>query len=225
MRLLIDGYNLLNATGIAARGYHIGSLERSRLGLLQFLIESLDPLELSKTIVVFDASHSPPGLPRVMDYHGLTVRFAVKYESADALLEELIQADSTPRRLTVVSSDHRIQRAARQRKARAVNSEVWYSEIVRRSAERARPRPPPVRPQTPLVGNEVARWLERFGGEAAVERLIEEECSPRVSPPRNAAWQIDPHAKPTPRIDAEKNCGDLLNPFPPGYGEDLLEDP
>ena len=84
MRLLIDGYNLLNATGIAARGYHIGSLERSRLGLLQFLIESLDPLELSKTIVVFDASHSPPGLPRVMDYHGLTVRFAVKYESASA---------------------------------------------------------------------------------------------------------------------------------------------
>jgi hypothetical protein len=225
MRLLIDGYNLLNATGIDARGYRIGSLERSRLGLLHFLFKSLDPPELSQTTVVFDSTHAPPGLPRVTDYHGLTVRFAVKYESADALIEELIRADSTPRRLTVVSSDHRIQRAARRRKARAVDSQVWYGEIVRRNAARARPGQPAIRPRTPLVSEDVARWLERFGGETAVQSLLEEERSPPVRALRKTAWQIDPHPQGVPQVEPEKNPADLFNPFPPGYGEDLLEDP
>ena len=87
------------------------------LGLLHFLVESLAPGQLAQTVVVFDAHDPPPGLPRVVQYYGLTVRFAVKYESANALIEELIQADFTPKKLTVVSSDHRIQRAAQRRKA------------------------------------------------------------------------------------------------------------
>jgi hypothetical protein len=163
----------------------------------------LDAAELAATTVVFDARGAPPGLPRVLDHHGLAVRFAVRYESADTLIEELIQADSTPRRLTVVSSDHRIQRAARRRKAKAVDSDVWYAELVRcragREAQlpadpdsrgggpenRSAPRESrsgvrensgtPARPSPPLVADEVARWLEAFGGEAIVEKLIEEE--------------------------------------------------
>ena len=38
-------------------------------------------------------------------------------------IEELIRKESAPRRLTVVSSDHRVQRAARRRKA--MRSTPW----------------------------------------------------------------------------------------------------
>ncbi len=85
--------------------------------MLNFLAESLSAEEIPRTIVVFDAHDAPPGLPGTMDHRGLTVRFAVGYEDADSLIEELIRSDSTPRKLVVVSSDHRLQRAARRRRA------------------------------------------------------------------------------------------------------------
>ncbi len=43
MALLIDGYNLMHVAGIVGRGVGPGGLERSRLALLNFLAESLEP--------------------------------------------------------------------------------------------------------------------------------------------------------------------------------------
>ncbi len=59
MSLLIDGYNLMHAAGILGRGSGPGSLQRSRLALLNFLAESLDPREVPRTTVVFDAHDAP----------------------------------------------------------------------------------------------------------------------------------------------------------------------
>ncbi|HEX5102411.1 MAG TPA: NYN domain-containing protein, partial [Pirellulaceae bacterium] len=113
MALLIDGYNLLHAAGIfSASGPP--TLEAARVALLDFLVESLPAKELARTGVVFDAAHAPPGLPREIEHRGLAVRFARRGGSADELLEELIAAEPDPRNLLVVSSDHRVQRAARQ---------------------------------------------------------------------------------------------------------------
>ena len=139
MPLLIDGYNLLHVSRHCRAGaWGRAACKRSRLALLNFLAESLDPAELPHTTVVFDAHDAPRGLPRVVEHRGITVRFAAQYETADDLIEELIRADSAPRRLVVVSSDHRIQRAARRRRAKAVDSDVWYAELVR--ARRRAPR-------------------------------------------------------------------------------------
>lgn len=130
MTLLIDGYNLLHAAGIFPKSGP-PTLERARNALLDFLVESLPPKELARTTIVFDASHAPPGLPHELDHHGLSVRFAPRGSSADELLEELIAAQPDARHLLVVSSDHRVQRAARQRGANYVDSEVWQSELAR----------------------------------------------------------------------------------------------
>ncbi|MFW5835236.1 MAG: NYN domain-containing protein, partial [Pseudomonadota bacterium] len=111
--VLIDGYNLLHATGILARGIGPGTLERARMALLGFLAASLEPEQLPRTTVVFDAADHPPGLPREVEHRGLKVLFAAGYADADTLIEQLIRRDSAPRQLTVVSSDHRIQRPAR----------------------------------------------------------------------------------------------------------------
>ena len=197
MSILIDGYNLLNSVGITSPGTGRGSLERSRLALLNFLAETLDPAVIPYTTVVFDASQSPPGLPRSVDHRGLRVCFASQYADADSMIEELIRVDSVPRRLTVVSSDHRVQRAARRRRARAVDSDVWFMEALRGRHERQQTaaRPTPARPSTPVLDKEVEYWLRQFGGEPEPEALAEED---------EDAKQID-------------------NPFPPGYGEDLEE--
>jgi predicted RNA-binding protein with PIN domain len=162
MSLLIDGYNLLHASGILGRGTGPGGLERSRLALLNFVAESLGEKELARTTVVFDAAGAPPGLPHSIVHRGLTVRFAAKHESADELIEELIRADSSPRQLTVVSSDHRLHRAARHRQPQAVDADRWYDDMLRRRARRRDMPPAQSKPSGEPSIVDVEYWLSQF---------------------------------------------------------------
>ncbi len=163
--LIIDGYNLLNATGIAPRGDGPGNLERSRVALLNFLAAAIEPDERPRTTVVFDAGEDAPrGLPRTLNFNEMTVRFATGYENADALIEELIRADTAPRSLTIVSSDHQLQRAAKRRRANAVDSDRWYAELVRRRSKpwRSDKKHESAKPQSPPSASEVEYWLDEF---------------------------------------------------------------
>jgi hypothetical protein len=163
MSLLIDGYNLMHAAGLLGRGRGRSALESARLALLNFLAASLEPAELARAIVVFDAAGAPPGLPQTLTHRGLCVRFARGYTSADELIEELIRQDSAPRRLTVVSSDHRLQRAAHRRKARAVDSDRWYSETVEQRSQQQLEKPnEPGKPVSGSGPGELEYWLARF---------------------------------------------------------------
>ncbi|HEV3021056.1 MAG TPA: NYN domain-containing protein [Pirellulales bacterium] len=161
MSLLIDGYNLLHASGILGRGTGPGGLERSRLALLNFVAEAVGAKELARTTVVFDAAGAPPGLPRTLVHRGLTVRFAAQYESADELIEELIRADSSPRRLTVVSSDHRLHRAARRRHAKPIDADRWYASMLR-LRQRPHRDSPLDQPEATNEPNDVEYWLKQF---------------------------------------------------------------
>jgi len=139
IRFLIDGYNFLNASGIDTQDqiFHGGtSLERNRLALLDFLVGHLTPEELAATVVVFDGHYSRRSNTEQFTYHGLTVRFAARYPDADSLLEEMIREHTSPRRLTVISSDHRIQRAAHRRRARFIDSDIWYRKLCARHSRR-----------------------------------------------------------------------------------------
>lgn len=165
MALLIDGYNLLNVAGIGRTGRGPGNLERARQGLLNVLVESLPVGEVLKAIVVFDASEAPWGVARQQIYRGITVMFASRDEDADTVIERLISAESAPKRLTVVSSDHRLQRAAKRRKATPVDSDKWFAQLLRDRAARARPSPTAdlPKPEGPLTTGEVSQWLREFG--------------------------------------------------------------
>jgi predicted RNA-binding protein with PIN domain len=199
MALLIDGYNLLHVTGLSG---HTPGLQGSREALLRFLAAAIDPHERSQTTIVFDAADAPPGLPRVVTHDGMTVRYASDYEDADELLEELIAAHHVPRSLVVVSSDHRVQRAARRRRAAFFDSDQWFAEALRRREVRRRPLPKAAKPAAKLQADEIAYWLAEFGGDDG------------------AADPLAPRSKPNPPGDR----GALDNPFPPGYGEDLLKE-
>jgi uncharacterized protein len=225
MSLLIDGYNLLYVSGILGGGTGPGGLERSRLALLNFLAASIEPRQLQRTTVVFDSHNALWGLPKQMNHQGITVCFAQQYEEADDLIEELIRADSTPRRLVVVSSDHRLQRAARRRRAKAIDSDVWYAELIRARRERETiASTTPARPAVPLLTEDVEYWLRQFGGEAALAEFLRRESGgPPVAPEAKRDKPVEPPAPESDKPPPEK-LDEIDNPFPPGYGEDLLRD-
>jgi predicted RNA-binding protein with PIN domain len=166
MPLIIDGYNLLHASGILGSGRGQGHLERARTALLNCLAESLPENEISQTAVVFDAREPPWNVARQVKHAGITVHFASRYEDADSQIEELIRAHTSPKKLTVVSSDHRLHRAAKRRKATPVDSDVWFLELMRSRAARNQPDPEKVvKPEGPFSNIEVEYWLKHFGME------------------------------------------------------------
>jgi predicted RNA-binding protein with PIN domain len=183
MALLIDGYNLLHATGIFGEAGPGTDLHRSRLALLKFLAASINERERAETMIVFDAAGAPPGLPPTISFEGMTARFARRHSNADELIEELLEQHPAPRSLVVVSSDHRVQRAARHRGASFVDSREWYSELRASQRDAQLAAETPAKPANEVTPEELTYWL----GEFAV-------------PPAD---------------------DDDVNPFPPGYADDL----
>lgn len=163
--LIIDGYNLMHAVGMARERYGPGGLERQRQRFLAFLVRQVPRAQRSRTTVVFDAIGAPQGLPRQSFLEQIEVLFASPGEEADALIEQLIATHSAPRQVLVVSSDHRLQRAARRRRARFTDSEEFIARLARQAVSRTRresPDPPEKRGKK-LSADEVARWLAEFG--------------------------------------------------------------
>jgi predicted RNA-binding protein with PIN domain len=160
MPLIIDGYNLLHASGVFGEERGPRGFEASRNRLLDHLLDLLGS-EAARTTVVFDAARAPDGLPSRHDHGGITVLFAREYPDADTLIEKLLREHDTPTELTVVSSDRRLMAAARRRRCRAAESEAWLAEA--RAARRLRDRPPESKPSAPQSPEEIAAWLREFG--------------------------------------------------------------
>lgn len=130
--LLIDGYNLMHAAGLARRRYGPRQLERSRLQLLRHLARHLTAAERERTTIVFDAAAAPPDLARQMKFEDMTVCFAAPGQEADDTIEELITQHSAPRQIRLVSSDHRLQRSAQKRRGSFVDSEEFIEKLEHR---------------------------------------------------------------------------------------------
>lgn len=164
MALLIDGYNLLNVTCIFGQAGPGTELHRTRLAFLNFLASSFTKPQRSTTTIVFDAAGAPPGLPHLISHEGMTIHFARRHSNADELIEELLEGWASPRTLTVVSSDHRVQRAARRRGAAYIDSEQWYAELkTTRRKHLVTSKDAAAKPTGALSPDELAYWLKEFG--------------------------------------------------------------
>ena len=160
MTLTGAGYNLLHASGVFGESRGPKGFEQSRAALLDMLVDLLGP-KASDTIVVFDAARAPDGLPARLSHGGIRVWFAREYPDADSLIEELVEDDTSPGHLVVVSSDRRLQAAARRRRAKAVSCEEWLAAA--RDARRTRGLPSPdAKPPEP--GPEGAGYWKKYFG-------------------------------------------------------------
>ena len=153
---IIDGHNLLHA---------ICKIEDDR--------EAIGDVELCRTVgkylkltgrkgeIIFDGT-GPPDKSIFDRIDGVEVLFAGRGTDADAVIEEKIKANTAPKRLTIVSSDRRLRKAARARKAAAVKSDVFWNNIQRQLSRKRRTREPPAKRQG-LSEGETKQWLEFFG--------------------------------------------------------------
>lgn len=168
MRTLIDGYNLMHARGLMSGSFAPNAFRKMRHRFLVELADALDPLEAFQTTVVFDASKPPHDRPERQKLMGIEVVFAVGDENADARIEAMIAAHSSPKTLTVVSSDNRVRQAATRRKARSVPADDFLVELANRRKRTTKEIPAkPSREEHArakgLSEEESAFWMAEFG--------------------------------------------------------------
>lgn len=176
--LLIDGYNVVAPVAPPSRNRHSGNqddrwLQRERLQLIRRLVKHLDEAVRSRTCVVFDAANPPPDRPSQFAIDGIDVRFAVDYAEADDLLEEIIASHSAPKNLAVVSSDHRVQTAARRRGALDLESQPWLDDLLdgnvrlavrrRDGAGQGSDQDGDEKPTQSIEEADVESWMREFG--------------------------------------------------------------
>lgn len=136
--LLVDGYNVVSPIAAPSRNSDPNWLHRERMLLLDRLADHLPAAVLPAVCVVFDASNPPRNRPSQFIVRQMQVLFAVEYAEADDLIEELIVAHSSPKQLAVVSSDHRVQAAAKRRGASFFDSEPWVDRLLDNQAPLSR---------------------------------------------------------------------------------------
>ncbi len=161
MPFLIDGYNLLYAMGVLRGRVGPTGLLKARTALLGLLRGGFGDNGAPVT-VVFDAAHAPAGADNEHDYHGIKVRFATGQEQADDLIESLIGHDSAPRKLTVISDDHRIQQAAQRRHCTVLGCLEFLEWLERHRRERRQPSPEEASKPEEVSEEETQHWLRKF---------------------------------------------------------------
>ena len=158
MPYLFDGYNLYHAAGkVCSDWAHI-----TPLNLCVLLAQDMQRLKDS-AVVVFDGRPLRGQSLKVEPLGFVRLLYSGPGRDADTLIAELIQANTAPRRLSVVSSDHQVRRAARRRRARTLSSPEYLEALLKRQQQ---PPPPPREPAEKRHGvpeGELDDWLELFG--------------------------------------------------------------
>jgi predicted RNA-binding protein with PIN domain len=150
MPYLIDGHNLIPKLGL-----HLDSFD-DELALVTRLQEFCR-LRRAQVEVYFDGA--PPGQAVSRKFGVVTAHFVRKASSADAAIESRLEkSGKAARNWTVVSSDHRVQNAAR-----AANAKVASSEEFARLVMAARSAPVATqKADRDLSPEEVEAWLALF---------------------------------------------------------------
>ncbi len=153
---IIDGHNLLHS--IHKEGTDSGSI--SDVGLCRIVGRYLKQIGQSGAII-FDGT-GPRDKSGFDDISNLEVFFAGLGTDADTVIEDKITASTAPKRLIIVSSDRRLRKAARTRKAISVKSEVFWNSIQKQLSRKKTIKEPTAKRQG-LTDGETKQWLEFFG--------------------------------------------------------------
>ncbi|MCG3122168.1 MAG: hypothetical protein GIKADHBN_00547 [Phycisphaerales bacterium] len=193
--LLVDAYNVLHVQGVLP-----GHLAGIDLDGLSNLI-SLSRYARARVVLVCDGApaggHARPprqasGLAKSAGAASSHARAAVEIvyagagNDADSLIERMLEQDSAARRWTVVSSDHRVRRAAGRAGAQTLDSGAFLRQLAHDEGRPAKAPAPNERQKIPLGQMDVQLWLREFGvdvraADHAAGRVLEVEST--VRPP------------------------------------------
>ena len=152
----IDGHNLLHSVqkDVPNSG-PIGD------GKLCRIIGSYLKLTGQNGEIIFDGI-GPPDKSGFDDISNLEVFFAGLGTDTDTGIEDKISLNTAPRRLRVVSSDRRLRKAARARKAISIKSEVFWNNMQKQLSRRKVAKEPTAK-RRGLSESETRQWLDIFG--------------------------------------------------------------
>jgi hypothetical protein len=153
---LIDGHNLLHM--VLKSEENAGAttdLELCRV-LSRYMTQVGRP-----GVIIFDGS-GPPDKSGFDYIANLEILFAGPGADADTVIEDKICASTAPKRMTVVSNDRRLRRAARARKCTSMKTEVFWADILKELC-RKRPESEPAAKRFGLSDSETDQWLDAFG--------------------------------------------------------------
>ena len=163
MRLVVDGNNFI-MSDLPAAVAGIGEAAMCRL-----LARSTYAQKVGDVIVVMDGGPNPLRVTS-SPVDSVELRLAGHGREADDVIIDLIDACSSPKRLTVVSTDRKVRAAARRRRCRSVTSEQFGHELARLVGRLNRGKPiqappadAPAKPTGNLTEDDVAHWLNEFG--------------------------------------------------------------
>ncbi len=220
MGVIIDTWNVLHVTDgapDAAAWLDIRGLA-DLIGRSRFRNEQVD--------LVCDGAPTPNGLLAAGGREEIEVIYSGAGREADAVIEEMIAAHTAPGRLTVVSSDRRLQRAARRRRAKHMSSPDFLHLLLRDASRYRERRRPDIGALIPLSDPEVDAWLEQFELSDDLKSLRSAPDTPPrppvVGPPPkpkaatpDAGEAVEPPPRPDPLIE------EALREWPDLRPEDL----
>jgi predicted RNA-binding protein with PIN domain len=134
------------------------SLERARARFVDWLAVELGD-RASAVTMIFDSNRPAGG---TQTHRGIELKFADAC-TADDLIEELIDAELVPGRLTIVSNDNRLQAAAIRRRGISWNCGEFIDWLQMRTSAPpdAVPKSEEEKPSAPSR-SEMDEWLQRF---------------------------------------------------------------
>ena len=153
---IIDGHNLLHS---------IQKTDESS--------ESISDVQLCRIVgrylklagetgeIIFDGT-GPRDKSGFDNISNLEVFFAGLGTDTDTIIEDKIRANTAPKRLSIVSSDRRLRKAAQVRKATVVKSQVFWNNLQKQLSRKKGIREPAAKRQG-LTDGETKQWLEFFG--------------------------------------------------------------
>jgi predicted RNA-binding protein with PIN domain len=152
---IIDGHNLLHSVDKDDGSESISDVQLCRI------ISSYLKLTGHNGEIIFDGT-GPPDKSGFGGIGNLEVFFAGSSTDADTVIEDKITANSAPKRLEIVSSDRRLRKAARARKAISIKSEVFWDNMQKQLTRKRTAKEPAAKRQG-LSESETKRWLDIFG--------------------------------------------------------------
>lgn len=176
--LLVDTSNVLHATGVLPQhlmgdgaGLDVPGLARlistSRYGKRRAVLvcDGVGPSRANEPAVAAaaDVPEATNTAPSGREIAGLDVVYAGANQEADDVIELLLARDTAPRRILVVSTDRRLVRAARRRRAQSITSEAFLQHLA---SDAGKPRAKPLpgyATQVPLNEYAVGYWMSLFG--------------------------------------------------------------
>ena len=231
MDYIIDGYNLIFQCGLQTRRATDDMLRNARQRMMHEILAGVSKAVAQRITIVFDAAERPllaKGNSETIG--GMKIFYADQYDDADSMIEYLIAKHSVPRQLTVVSSDHRLHKAALRRKAIPIDSDIWFDRLEARKLGGSQ-RPTRRTGQGSQANSLAAKsfhelasvdWQAELGTDdvdiAKIKAQLEFEGAALEVEQVPEEDRVEEGCEPEPEIDAP------FNPFPPGYGEDLLEE-